>query len=356
MKKKVALVGATGVAGQQFITALAHHPWFELVALAGSERSAGKTYEESLKEPDGHLGWWQNEPLPPSCRDIKIELARELDARKVDIVFVAVESAAAFELEPLYARHRPTISTAAAHRMSEDVPLLVPGVNDVHRELIRHQKEKRNWQGFVVPIPNCTVYGLACSLAPLKTNFGLKSCLMTSMQAASGAGRNGGVLALDLIDNLIPYIPHEEEKVEREAQKILGSLEGHQIVSASFGVSATCMRVPVTDGHTEAVFVATEKSCSAKDVRAAFLEYKHGLDGLPSAPKNFFTVHDDPFLPQPRLLRDWDGGMSTHIGRIREDKVTGGVKYVLLSHNTKAGAAKGALLVAESLMQSKLIP
>lgn len=355
MKKKVAIVGATGIAGQQFISALQNHPWYEIAALAGSERSAGKTYEESLRETDGRLGWWQPEPLPAHVRHMKMHLARELDITNVDIVFVAVESAAAYELEPLYAKYKPTISTASAHRMAEDVPLLIPGVNDAHREMIRHQQKKRGWKGFVVPIPNCTTYGLACSLAPLQKRFGVKAALVTSMQAASGAGRNGGVLALDLIDNLIPHIPGEEQKVEHETQKILGKFAGSEFNFAPIKISATCTRVPITDGHTEAVFVATEKPCTEQEARQAFLEYQHGLEGLPSAPKHFFAVHDDPFQPQPRMMRDWDGGMPTHIGRLRDDHVLGGVKYVLLSHNTKAGAAKGAILVAESLQKAGFI-
>ena len=175
------------------------------------------------------------------------------------------------------------------------------------------------------------------------------------MQATSGAGRNGGVLSLDMLDNLVPHIPGEEPKVEIETQKILGTLKGDKVTDADFGVSCTCTRVPVTDGHTETVFVATEKAASNEDVIKAYKEYETGLTGLPSAPENFYTVHDDPFHPQPRIDRDKDGGMSTHIGRVREDKVLGGTKYVLLSHNTKAGAAKGAILIAEYLCNEGII-
>lgn len=354
-KRRVAVVGATGIAGQQFMAALADHPWFEVVALAGSPKSAGKTYLDALRAPSGQVQWWQHNALPESFAKLKIVQGPDLDVDKVDIVFTAIDSDAAKELEPLYAKHKPTISTASAFRMEADVPLLVPGVNSNHKELIRTQQKNRDWKGFVVPIPNCTVYGLACTLAPLEKHFGVKAVIMTSMQAVSGAGRNGGVLSLDIVDNLIPHIKGEEEKVEREAQKILGQLSGSAIKPAAFPVSSTCTRVAVLDGHTEAVFVATHKACSVEQVKGAFREYASDAQSLPSAPKNFFTLHDDPFHPQPRVDRDKDGGMTTHIGRIREDQVLGGVKYVLLSHNTKAGAAKGALLVAESLVKDGMI-
>ena len=354
-KKQVAVVGATGIAGQQFLTALENHPWFEVVALAGSPRSAGKRYEDAIRTPSGQVNWWQNEEIPKKYKNMKVELATELDPKKVDIVFTSVESDAAKELEPLYAKHVPTISTASAFRMEDDVPLLIPGVNSDHVELIKKQQANRGWDGFVIPIPNCTTYGLACSLAPIHKNFGVKGVVMTSMQATSGAGRNGGVLSLDMLDNLVPYIPKEEEKVEIEAQKILGKLSGDGVKDASFGVSCTCTRVPVTDGHTETVFVATEEAVSPEKVREAYASYDTGLEGLPSAPESFYHLHEDPFHPQPRIDREKDGGMATHIGRLREEKVLNGIKYVLLSHNTKAGAAKGAILIAEYLCKKGII-
>lgn len=354
-KKRVAVVGATGIAGQQFLTALENHPWFEVHALAGSPRSAGKTYENAIKTPSGQINWWQNEEIPKKYKQMVVQLATELDPKQFDIVFTAVESDAARELETIYAEHVPTISTASAYRMEDDVPLLIPGVNSDHVAMIEKQQKNRGWKGFVIPIPNCTTYGLACSLAPIYKKFGVKGVVMTSMQATSGAGRNGGVLSLDMLDNLVPYIPKEEEKVEIETQKILGKLENDLVTDASFGVSCTCTRVPVTDGHTETVFVATDKKVSSDEVLEAFRTYETGLEGLPSAPANFYHVHDDPFHPQPRIDRDKDGGMSTHIGRVREDKVLGGVKYVLLSHNTKAGAAKGAILIAEYLCRNGII-
>ncbi len=356
MKKNVAVVGATGIAGQQFLAALTNHPWFDVKALAGSPRSAGKSYKQALSNQNGQISWWQSEPIPEQFASMTVQAANELDLKGLDLVFTAVESDAAKELEPLYAKHLPTISTASAYRMEADVPLLIPGINNEHAKLIEAQKANRSWNGFVVPIPNCTTYGLACSLAPLHQAYGIDFVAMTSMQASSGAGRNGGVLALDMIDNLVPYIPKEEEKVQIETQKILGSLSGETVTHANFGVSSTCTRVPVTDGHTESIFVKTRKSgYNVNEVAALYREYQTALGDLPSAPKNFFTVHDDPFHPQPRLDRDRDNGMSTHIGRLRLDPVVGGLKYVLLSHNTKAGAAQGAILVAETLIQAGTI-
>lgn len=352
-KKKVAVIGATGIAGQQFLAALPDHPQFELVALAASSRSAGKTYLDAIREPSGMVGWWCDEPLHPSYASMKVEDALEFDARSVDLVFSAVESDAAKELEPMYARITPVVSTASAFRYFDDTPIFVPGVNNSHIALLERQKRERGWQGFVTPVPNCTTMGLAMTLKPIFDAFGIRGVVMTSMQAMSGAGRRGGVLGLDALDNIIPYISGEEEKVQQETQKILGSLAGEQIQNAPFGVSATCTRANVSDGHTEAVFVATEKPCTPEEVAQVMRDFSGGLEGLPSTPKELIHVHDDPFRPQPRRDRDWGGGMTTVVGRLRPETVLGqsGVKYVLVSHNTKMGAAKGAILVAELLLR-----
>ncbi|MBC7661399.1 MAG: aspartate-semialdehyde dehydrogenase [Chitinophagaceae bacterium] len=354
-KKRVAVVGATGIAGQQFLVALQNHPWFEITVLSASSRSAGKSYEEALRSSNGQVHWWQYEPIPPAFKNMLVQNSETLDLSQIDIVFTAIDTDAAKHLEPIYAAQKPVISTASAFRMEADVPLLMPGVNSNHAALIKTQQKNRTWKGFIVPIPNCTTYGLAATLAPLHQAFGVKSVLMTSMQATSGAGRNGGVLALDVIDNLVPYIPKEEEKVEKETLKILGILKNDAIADAVIGVSCTCTRVPVTDGHTETVFVGTHKPITVEQALTAFREYQSDCAGLPSAPKNFFQIHDDPFRPQPRTDRDSDGGMTTHIGRVRLEKVLGGIKYVLLSHNTKAGAAKGAIFVAEYLVSKGII-
>jgi aspartate-semialdehyde dehydrogenase len=357
MKKKVAIIGATGIAGQQFLASLPGHPDFEVTALAASSRSAGKSYLDALREPSGAIGWWCDEPLCAEYSAMPLQDAAEFDARSVDIVFAAVESDAARELEPRYAATTPVISTASAFRYADDVPILIPGVNDGHAALLRRQQKERGWKGFVTPIPNCTTSGLAVTLKPLHDAFGIKAVVMTSMQAMSGAGRRGGVLGLDAVENVIPFIPGEEEKVQKETQKILGRADADGVLPASFPLSATCTRVAVLDGHTEAVFVATEKPCSPEEAAQVMRAFDGGLRGLPSAPDPLIRVHDDPFRPQPRRDRNFGGGMTTAVGRLRVEHALGeqGVKYVLVSHNTKMGAAKGAMLVAEMLMRDGYI-
>jgi aspartate-semialdehyde dehydrogenase len=244
------------------------------------------------------------------------------------------------------------LSTASAFRYEDDVPILVPGVNLRHAAQIDVQRRRRGWSGFIVPLPNCTTMGLVVTLKPLLDRFGVERVMMTSMQGLSGAGRSPGVVALDILDNIIPYIPGEEEKVARETGKILGLLGEGGIAPAAFPVSATCTRVAVSEGHTEAVAVSLGRRASPADVVAAFREFGSELArlALPSAPERMITVHDDPFRPQPRLDRDADGGMTTSVGRIRDDHaLENGIKYLLVSHNTKMGAAKGAVLVAEYL-------
>jgi aspartate-semialdehyde dehydrogenase len=353
------VVGATGIAGQQCLVALDGHPWFEVVRLAASERSAGKSYAEALLDPKtGARRWWCTEPPPPAVMGLAVENAAHLDLSGVDVVFSAVESDAARELESRYAQTTPVLSTASAFRYEADVPILVPAVNPEHVALIDMQRRQRGWRGFVVPLPNCTTMGLVITLKPLFDRFGIERVLLTSMQGISGAGRSPGVVGLDILDNIVPYIPGEEEKVARETRKILGVLGEGGLQPAEFAVSATCTRAAVIEGHTEAVFVSTQRRCSAAEVAEALAAFGAELAalGLPSAPQRMITVHDDPFRPQPRLDRDADGGMTTSVGRIREDHaLANGIKYVLVSHNTKMGAAKGAVLVAENLATLKYI-
>lgn len=359
MKKTVAVVGATGIAGQQFLAALNQHPWFDVVKLAASERSAGKPYRDAIRDPkSGARRWWCNEEPPDAVLNLIVENASEMDASKVDIVFSAVESDVARELEPKYAQTSAVLSTASAFRYEDDVPIMVPGVNSSHRGQIDRQRRERGWKGFITPLPNCTTMGMVVTLKPILDAFGIRRVLMTSMQGISGAGRSPGVVGLDIVDNVVPFIPGEEEKVAKETGKILGKLVDGRVEATSFPVSATCTRAAVLEGHTEAVFVSTEKKATPDDVARVFREF--GAEflklGLPSAPRKMITVHDDPFRPQPRLDRDADGGMTTSVGRIRADEaLENGVKYVLVSHNTKMGAAKGAVLVAEHLALEKYI-
>ncbi len=350
-KLRAAIVGATGIAGQQFIDALRVHPWFEITALAASERSAGKSYGEALRDAkSGAVRWWCADAPPPEVTRLPVVAGADFDAASVDVVFSAIESEPARELEPRWASVRPVFSTASAYRYEDDVPLLIPGVNLSHAPLLRTQQTRRGWKGFVAPIPNCTTTGLAIALAPLHRHVGVEKVAMTSMQGISGAGRSPGVVALDILDNVIPYIPGEEEKVAKETAKILGTLGRDAIDLAPIVVSATCTRAAVIEGHTEAVSVSLRKACSPAEAAAAMREYRGGIEDLPSAPRHMLTVHDDPFRPQPRVDRDADGGMTTSVGRLRPDALwSHGLRFVLVSHNTKFGAAKGAVLLAEAL-------
>jgi aspartate-semialdehyde dehydrogenase len=352
-KIPVAVVGATGITGQQFLVALRNHPQLEVVKLAASPRSAGKKYLDAIREPSGQMKWYADSAPDGAFADLLVEDAAQLDPRGLGIIFSAVESEPARELEPKYAAEVPVISTASAFRYEADVPILIPGVNTAQAKLIDVQRKRRGWKGFVTPNPNCTTIGLAITLAPLHERFGVRRVFMTSLQAVSGAGRSPGVIALDIMDNVIPHIPKEEEKVEKETRKILGRLDGDTIAPAPFSVSCTCTRVPVLEGHTESVFVELDRPASEAEVKSAWREHGAAFcaKGYHSSPRQLIVVHDDPFRPQVRLDRDTDGGMATTVGRLRPDATLGhGWKYLLVSHNTKMGASKGAVLVAEDLI------
>ena len=343
----VAVVGATGLAGQQFLAALEHHPSFEVAKLAASHRSAGKPYGDAIRG-----SWTAAGRMPARYAQMVVEDAAAVDVRGLGVVFSALEAEPARELEPRYAAHAAVLSTASAFRNEPDVPVLVPGVNMDHAGLIEAQRRRRGWKGFISPNPNCTTIGLVITLAPLHRAFGVRRVIMTSMQAVSGAGRSPGVVALDIMDNIIPYIAKEEDKVDKETRKILGAFAGEDIQPAAFRLSCTCTRVPGLEGHTESVSVELDRPASAEEVTAAW--HAFGADfcarGYPSAPKRLIHVHDDPYRPQVRLDRDTEDGMATTVGRLRPDgALDNGWKYLLVSHNTKMGAAKGAVLTAEYL-------
>ena len=355
---RAAIVGATGVVGQQFVVALQQHPWFQITHLAASERSAGKQYREALKDHRGAFTWHCAEKADPAVLEMPVVDAARLDGTEADIYFSGLETDAAREFEPKFARHAAVISTARAFRDEPDVPLLIPGVNNDHAQLIERQRTDRGWKGFIVTQPNCTATGMAITMKPVLDRFGIDRIVVTTMQALSGAGRAGGVLGMDVLDNVVPYIPNEEQRVELESKKILGFLGEGEVAPAAFRVSATCTRVNVMDGHTESVVLSTKRAASVQEVRQAMDDYAGVLRplGLPSAPENMISVSDDPFRPQPRLDRDEEDGMTTVVGRLREDAaLDNGVKYVLLSHNTKMGAAKGAVLIAELLKKDGYI-
>jgi aspartate-semialdehyde dehydrogenase len=356
---KVAVIGATGAVGQEFVVALNKHKWFQLTQVAASERSAGKKYVDALRDPSsGILRWHNREEVPEYVKNMVVSKVDDIKPENFDLIFTALESDDAMIIEPKFAKTTPIISTAAAFRYESDVPVLIPGINDDQADLLKVQGKNRSWKGFIAPLPNCTTTGLAITLKPILDKFGIQKVIMTSMQALSGAGRSPGVIALDITDNVIPYIPKEEEKVQKEAKKILGKFIRNTITPADFRVSCTCTRVPVIDGHTETVFVETVENAEPEDVKKEMLKFSKNvsISKLPSAPKEYILVHDDPTRPQPRIDRELNDGMTTAVGRLRKDTAfDNGVKYVLLSHNEKMGSARGAVLLAELLKDKHIL-
>jgi len=359
MKKRVAIIGVTGAVGQEFVLSLKDHPWFEVTQIAASERSAGKNYVDAIRDPDsGIIKWEVGGEIPEYIKGMTVKKIDEINVAELDLVFSAVESNAARDIETKFAKDLPVISTSSAYRYEDDVPILIPGINDEQAELLEVQKKNRDWKGWVAPLPNCTTTGLAITMKPLYEKYGAKKVIMTSMQAISGGGRSPGVSAMDVTDNIIPYIPKEESKVRIETIKILGKLKDGKIEPADIRVSCTCTRVPVIDGHTESVFVETEKEVNPKNAKETYEQYNKEISvvGLPSAPKDYYVVHEDPTRPQPRIERQVGGGMTTTIGRLeKEELFDHGLKYMLFSHNKKMGSAKGAVLLAEMLYKKDKI-
>jgi len=359
MKKKVAIIGVTGAVGQEFVLSLEDHPWFEVTQIAASERSAGKNYVDAIRDPDsGIIKWEVGGEIPEYIKGMTVKKIDEINVAELDLVFSAVESNAARDIETKFAKDLPVISTSSAYRYEDDVPILIPGINDEQSELLEVQKKNRGWKGWVAPLPNCTTTGLAITIKPLYEKYGAKKVMMTSMQAISGGGRSPGVSAMDVTDNIIPYIPKEENKVRIETKKILGKLKDGKIEPADIRVSCTCTRVPVIDGHTESVFVETEKEVDPKNAKETYEQYNKEISvlDLPSAPKDYYVVHEDPTRPQPRIERHVGDGMTTTIGRLeKEELFDHGLKYMLFSHNKKMGSAKGAVLLAEMLYKKDKI-
>ncbi|MBF6568177.1 MAG: aspartate-semialdehyde dehydrogenase [Candidatus Binataceae bacterium] len=352
MKIQAAVVGATGIAGQQVLAALDKHPDFEIAALAASERSAGKSYAAAITDEQSGIRRWYvpgSEP-PEAALKLPVQEAKSMRLDGIGVVFAAVESEAARELEPIYAARVPTISTARPYRMEADVPLLIPGVNLDHVAIVNEQRRRRGWKGFIATLPNCTATGLAITLKALDLRFGVDCAIVTTMQGISGAGRD--LAALDIVENIIPFIPREEERLTIETRKILGRVGDGQIDELPVRVSATCTRAGVLNGHTEAATVGLKRAASIEQVIEAFESFGREFSaiGLPNAPRRMITVHRDPMRPQPRLDRDAENGMTTSVGRIRLDEVVpNGVKYLLVTHNAAMGAGRGAVLVAEYL-------
>jgi len=357
--KKVAVIGVTGAVGQEFVVSLKDHPWFQITQIAASERSAGKKYPDALRDEKSGISNWQvGGQIPDYVKDMTVLSIDQIKTEDLDLIFSSIESGAARDIESKFAKDIPVISTSSAYRYEEDVPILIPGINDEHADLLDVQKKNRNWKGWIAPLPNCTTTGLAITLKPLYEKYGAKKVLMTSMQAISGAGREPGVSAMDVTDNIIPYIPKEEGKVKIETAKILGKLKDGKIEPADIKVSCTCTRVPVIDGHTESVFVETKDDVDPITAKKTFEEYSKNISvaGMPSAPEDYYLVHDDPTRPQPRIERQINDGMTTSIGRLeKEELFDHGLKYVLFSHNKKMGSAKGAVLLAEMLYKKNKI-
>ncbi|MGH9381260.1 MAG: aspartate-semialdehyde dehydrogenase [Thermoanaerobaculia bacterium] len=338
----VAVLGATGVVGQRIVQLLADHPWFEPVALAASDRSAGRCYAEACV-------WHPPEPMPEAVRRLPVVVPEELPP--VPLAFSALDAATARRLEPaLAAAGTVVVSNASSHRMDADVPLIVPEVNADHLALLDVQRRSRGWSGALVTNPNCSVAALVLALAPLQLRFGLLSVHIATLQALSGAGYPG-TAALDAMANVLPRIPGEEEKIETETGKILGRLRNGAVEPLAAVVTAQATRVPVVDGHTALVFMRLDGAVDVEEVREALAGFRaHPQElGLPSAPARPIVVLDDPDRPQPRLDVGHEGGMAAVVGRLRPCPA-GGFKLVLLGHNTMRGAAGAALLNAELLL------
>ena len=344
-KIPVGILGATGMVGQRFIQLLESHPWFEVAWLAASERSAGQRYGDVVR-------WKLASQLPPRVADLTVNGAppESWSSQPPRVIFAALDSKVAAEIEPAYvASGCAVISNSSALRMHPDVPLLIPEVNAEHLGLLEQQASWTLNKGFAVTNPNCTATGLTIALAPLHRAFGVDKVFVTSMQAVSGAGYPG-VASLDILGNVVPFISGEEEKMEIEAQKMLGELQDGNVQPAGFVLSAHCNRVAVEDGHTESVSIKLRKSASREEVLRCWREFSGEPQALqlPSAPEKVIEYLEQPDRPQPRLDAYIGKGMTTVVGRLRPCKLFDW-KFTVLSHNTIRGAAGAAILNAELL-------
>ena len=349
-KMKVGVVGATGMVGQRFLTLLENHPYFEVAALAASARSAGKTYEEAVG-----ARWKMKTPMPEKFKKMVVIDAAEIEemGKLVSFVFCAVDMKKdeIKALEEAYAKAEiPVVSNNSANRWTPDVPMVIPEINDEHLEVIASQRKRLGTKrGFIAVKPNCSIQSYVPALTPLR-KYGIKEVVATTYQAISGAGKTFNEWP-EMIDNVIPYIGGEEEKSEQEPLRVWGKVEDGKIVKADAPVITTqCIRVPVTDGHTAAVFVKFENKPTKEEILKAWAEFsgKPQELELPNAPKQFITYFEEDNRPQAALDRDIYGGMGVTVGRLREDIIYD-YKFVGLSHNTLRGAAGGAVLIAELL-------
>jgi aspartate-semialdehyde dehydrogenase len=356
-KIPVGILGTTGMVGQRFVSLLENHPWFEIVCVAASSRSAGKTYEEAV-----HNRWTLSTPIPESVRRLRIvevEKDREKIAGQIGMAFsaVAMDKAKVREIEISYASGGiPIISNNSAHRLTEDVPMLIPEVNPDHVALIDIQRKNRNWdKGLIAVKPNCSIQSYVPVLEALKS-FGPEEMIVTTLQAISGGGKTFNTFP-EIKDNVIPYIGGEEKKSEDEPLKIWGTVRNGRLEPAvKPRISSTCIRVPVTDGHMASVHVRFERKPSKEEIVEAIENFKNPIAELelPSSPEKFLHYFEEEDRPQTALDRDKGNGMTISAGRFREDNVMDW-KFVALSHNTLRGAAGGGVLMAELLFKKEYI-
>jgi aspartate-semialdehyde dehydrogenase len=352
-KYPIGILGATGMVGQRYIQLLENHPWFEVAWLAASDRSSGKLYGDAAK-------WRLDTPLPERIAKMTVAPADPSAAANAGqpapkIIFASVDAAIARELEPKFAAAGcAVLSNSSAFRMAPNVPLVIPEVNAAHLSLIEEQPTRKQSGGYMVTNPNCSTIGLVLALKPLAERFGIEQIFVTTMQAISGAGYPG-VPSMDIVDNVVPFIGNEEEKMEEETLKLLGKLQGHVVEPLAARISASCNRVAVVDGHTEAVSIKLARKATREEILAAWAEFKplagQDLPFAPEQPVQFVPQND---RPQPRLDRNRGKGMAVTVGRLRPCGLLDW-KFVALSHNTIRGAAGATILNAELLAsQGKL--
>ena len=348
MRQKIGILGATGMVGQRFIQLLENHPWFEVSWLAASDRSSGKRYGDAVK-------WKLDSPLPERIAQMQISPAVPDDAPKV--IFAALDADIARELEPAFAAAGcAVISNSSAFRMHEDVPLVIPEVNADHLPILENQASRKDSGGYIVTNPNCSAIGLVLVLKPLVERFGVDAIFVSTMQAVSGAGYPG-VASMDILGNVVPYVKNEEEKMQAETLRLLGTRAGKVVQPLAAKMTAHCNRVAVEDGHTESVSVKLGRSATKEEILEAWREFTplagRDLPTAPAQPVEFIALED---RPQPRLDKMRGGGMTASVGRLRPCSLLDW-KFTVLSHNTLRGAAGAALLTAELLVSlGKLDP
>jgi len=346
----IGILGATGAVGQKFIHLLDNHPWLNITAIGASKRSAGKPYHKAAH-------WIESTEIPKSIYNLEVLNCDPAEFENIDFVFSGLDSSVATEIEKEFAGAGiPVISNAKNYRMHDRIPLLVPEINPGHAELIQYQDFTEDNSGWIVTNPNCVSVPLAMSLKPLYDTFGIKSVVVTSMQSVSGAGYPG-VASLDILGNVVPYIGGEEDKVQTESQKLLGSRDSDKISFAEINIQATAMRVPTIEGHMLSVSVdLINKPAEITEIEKAFTEWESPIKdlNLPSAPDIPVRLYNEAHYPQPRLHAGREGGMQTAVGRIRKGTVLD-IGYITMAHNTIRGAAGGAILNAELLIAKGLL-